>query len=264
MKIMKKKILKKTLALSVAAMMMLPTTALASETELAEFDSTVDTDIEGEITIYTYYADSSIATIDATIAKMNEKYPNLKFTIEHRADSDGTALKTWAAVGELPDIMNIPSSDTYDTLLENGDLYALDDAIAATNYYDYFINGDLYQQAHVEESDGKTYSYGNDVTNVFTVYYNKEVFEELGLTEPTNYEEFKNCIVTLKEAGKIPIALFGAEQWPGMAFYELACIAEGATSASNAVNDGEIKYEDDEAYLRAAEKLAEIAELGAF
>ena len=259
-----RKSLKKLLALSVAAAMMVPATAFAGEVVVPEFNSTVDTNTEGEITIYIYYADASIATVDAAVAKMNAKYPNLKVNIEHRADSDGTALKTWAAVGELPDIINIPSADTYNTLLENGDLYPLDAAVEATGYYDYFINGDFYKEAHTEESDGKMYSFGNDVTNVFTVFYNREVFDELGLSEPTNYDEFKNCIVTLKEAGKIPIALFGAEQWPGMALYELACVAEGASSASNAVNAGEVKYGDDEAYAKAAAKMAEITELGAF
>ena len=264
---MKKNVLKKIAALSAAAMLALPmaTTAFAEADEVfvPEFNSGVDENIEGEITIYIYYADSSIDIVDRTVAKMNKKYPNLKINIEHRADSDGSAVKTWAAVGELPDIINIPSADTYDTLLENGDLYALDAEIEDTGYYDYFINGDLYKEAHTEEKDGKTYSFGNDATNVVTFYYNKSVFEELGLSEPTNYDEFKNCITTLKDAGKIPIALFAAEQWPGMAIYENAVIAEGQPKASNAVNDGEATYAD-EAYIKAADKFAEIAELGAF
>lgn len=255
---------KKLLALSTAAAMMVSTAAFAEEAQTTDFDSTVDVNTEAEITIYIYYADSNITTVDKAVEKMNAKYPNLKINIEHRADSDGTALKTWAAVGELPDIINIPSADTYDTLLSNGDLYALDEAVEATGYYDYFVNGDLYKEAHTEETDGKAYSFGNDVTNVFTMFYNKSVFDELGLSEPTNYDEFKNCITTLKDAGKIPIALFGAEQWPGMALYELAAIAEGASTASNAVNAGTVKYGEDEAYLRAAKKMQEITELGAF
>lgn len=254
--------MKKLLAILIAAVMLLSTCAFAETTTLF---SSVDPAVEGEITIYIYYADASIPIIDAAVAKMGEKYPNLKINIEHRADSDGTALKTWAAVGELPDIINIPSADTYNTLLENGDLFALDDALAATGYYDAFVNGhELYEPAHVEPSDGKSYSFGNDVNNAFTVYYNVSLFNELGLTEPTNFEEFKHCITVLKDAGKIPIALFGAEQWPGMALYELACVAEGAYEASNAVNNGEVKYADNEAYKRAAEKFQEIVELGAF
>lgn len=257
--------MKKILALSAATAMLLSSTSVfAEETAVKNFESTVDSNTEAEITIYIYYADSSIATVDDAVAKMQEKYPNLKINIEHRADSDGTALKTWAAVGELPDIINIPSADTYDTLLGNNDLYALDEAIEATSYYDYFVNGDLYKAAHTEESDGKTYSFGNDDTNAFTVFYNREVFDELGLSEPENYDEFKECIVTLKEAGKIPIALFGAEQWPGMALFELASIAEGASTGSTPVNAGTMKYGDDEAYLRAATKMEEITALGAF
>ena len=90
------------------------------------------------------------------------------------------------------------------------------------------------------------------------------MLKELGLSEPKNYEDFKHCITVLKDAGKIPVALFGAEQWPAMAMYDLACVAEGAYEASNAVNDGKVKYGDDEAYFKAAKKLAELVEMGAF
>ena len=97
-----------------------------------------------------------------------------------------------------------------------------------------------------------------------SMYYDSAVLKELGLSEPKNYEDFKHCITVLKDAGKIPVALFGAEQWPAMAMYDLACVAEGAYEASNAVNDGKVKYGDDEAYFKAAKKLAELVEMGAF
>ena len=254
--------MKKILAFLLMAMMLFSTCAFA---EGQDTFNSVDKDISGELTLYLYYADSAIATIDETVRRMNEKYPNLKFNIEHRADSDGTALKTWAAVGELPDIFEIPSMDTYNTLRKNGDLYALDDAVKATKYYDLYINGhELYEVAHTDPDDGKQYTYGNDPTQVLTVFYNVSVLKELGLSEPKNYEDFKHCITVLKDAGKIPVALFGAEQWPAMAMYDLACVAEGAYEASNAVNDGKVKYGDDEAYFKAAKKLAELVEMGAF
>ena len=252
--------MKKILALLVTVMLLASMTCAMAE-EKALFTG-VDTKLSGEITIYQYYADASVPFIDYAVAKMNAKYPNLKINIEHRADSDGTALKTWAAVGELPDLFEIPAAETYQTLKENGDLYALDSAAESTGYYSLFSNGEKSKKAHTD-TDGHMYSLGSGVTNVFTVFYNVSLFKELGLSEPTNFEEFKNCITVLKNAGKIPIALFGAEQWPAMAFYELACVAEGADKASNAMIDGSAHYTD-EAYVKAAKKFQEIVDLGAF
>lgn len=250
--------MKKTIALLLAALMLIGGFALAD----GGFD-TVPTDISGEVTFYTYYAENQMTHNDNAVAAMAEKYPNLKINIEHRADSDGTALRTWAAVGELPDYMEITNADTYETLLANGDLYKLNDALDATGFYDNYNNGELYAQSH-SEPDGSKYSFGVGVSDIFVCYYHVSLFEELGLTEPTNYEEFKHCITVLKDAGKIPVALFAAEQWPGMSIYELACLAEGRYDGVDPINDGELKFANDEAYLRAAQKLQEIIEMGAF
>ncbi len=250
--------MKKFLALLLAVLMLTASCAFAE----ANFDL-VDREIAGEISIYTYYADSDITYIDYAVAKMAEKYPNLKINIIHRADSDGTAIRTWAAVGELPDIFDCTNAETLDAVIANGDCYIMDDVLEKTGYYTLYSTGAA-NELKKTQADGHKYNVGVDAARVLTYYYNKTVFAELGLTEPTNFEEFKNCIVTLKEAGKIPVALFAAEQWPGMAQYELACVAEGAYGASTAVADGEARYEDDEAYLRAAKKLQEVVELGAF
>lgn len=249
--------MKKILAILVVAMMLLSTVSA-----LAEFEG-VATDISGEVTFYTYYADASIPLVDAAVAKMAEKYPNLKINIEHRADSDGTALKTWAAVGELPDMFQVTNSDTYDTLLDNGDFYALDTALAATGYYDMYKGGDTWAEAN-RDADGNSYAVGVNNQDVFLCYYNISLFEELGLTEPTNFDEFKHCITVLKDAGKLPVALFAAEQWPGMGVYELACLAEGNFEGVDGVSAGNATFAGDESFLKAAEKLQEIVEMGAF
>ncbi len=222
----------------------------------------VDKDIDAEITIYRYYADADKIAMDYAVDKLTEKYPGLKINIEHRTDSDGTAIKTWAAVGELPDIFENTSAEAYNSLKENGDLYCLDEAIEATGFYDLFTNGEVSQKGHTNV-DGHQYSMACEVSHVFELWYNKELFNQLGIDEPTNYEEFKHSITTLKDAGKVPIALFGAEQWPGTAIYSLATIAEGQPEGVEAVNDGTAKITDD-AYVKGAEKFVEITDLGAF
>ena len=222
----------------------------------------IDPGIEGEVTIYRYYAGADKVCMDYAVDKLAKKYPGLKINIEHRTDSDGTAIKTWAAVGELPDIFEITSFDAYESLMGNGDLYVMDDAIQATGFYDLFSNGPASQSDHTNK-DGHQYSMACEVNHVLVLWYNSELFGELGLSEPTNYVEFKHTVEVLRNAGKVPIALFGAEQWPGAAFYSLAAIAEGKDEGVEAVNDGIANIKEDP-YVRAAEKYAEIADMGGF
>lgn len=229
--------------------------------EYVGFDG-VDTNLEAEITIYRHYADGDKANVDLAIEKMNKKYPNLVINIEHRADGDGTALKTWAAVGELPDIFENTAVDAYQSMLDNGDIYPLDDAVAATGFYDLFTNGKTSQEGHTN-ADGHQYSLACEADYVLCLWYNREVFEELSISEPTNYEEFKASITALKDAGKIPIALFGSEQWPAVAMYALATVAEGQYEGLDSLNDGTATMED-AAFKSAADKFQEIVDLGAF
>ena len=229
--------------------------------EYVGFDG-VDPDISAEITIYRHYADADKINVDGAIAKMKEKYPNLVINIEHRSDSDGTALKTWAAVGELPDIFENTAADAYQSMLDNGDLYVMDEAIEATGFYDLFTNGKISQEGHTN-ADGHQYSMACEVDNVLCIRYNKELFAELGLSEPTNFEEFKHSITVLQEADKIPFALFGAEQWPAMSLYSLAVVAEGEYAGVDALADGTATIES-EPFSRAAEKFQEIVDMGVF
>ena len=44
-------------------------------------------------------------------------------------------------------------------------------------------------------------------------YYNMDIFEELGLSAPENWDEFMVVLQTLKDAGYIPISLGNIEDW---------------------------------------------------
>ncbi len=222
----------------------------------------VDSNVSGELTIYRYYADADKENMDYAIEQMGKKYPNLKINIEARIGSDGEALREWAAVGELPDIFEINSQDVFELLKGNGDLYVVDEVIEKTKFYDLFSNGAAAKEARTN-ADGHQYGFGCEASNLGCLWYNKDLFDSMGIKEPTNYEEFKAVIVALKEAGKTPISLFSAEKWPATTLYSWACIAEGAVKGVDAINDGEAKITD-EAYVKGAQKFLEIANLGAF
>lgn len=62
--------------------------------------------------------------------------------------------------------------------------------------------------------DGKIYMVplSLDITN--TIWYNKTIFAEYGLTPPATWEDFMGIVVTLAEAGETPIVEGNNELWP--------------------------------------------------
>ena len=100
---MKKKQLAWVLTMAMTAGMLVPYGAAAEEATEAETTGTeaaagevkdpfyydyVSEDVDADLTIYRYYADTDKVNLDYAINKMQEKYPNLTFTMEHRTDSD--------------------------------------------------------------------------------------------------------------------------------------------------------------------------------
>ncbi len=62
--------------------------------------------------------------------------------------------------------------------------------------------------------DGKVYMVplSLDITN--TIWYNKAIFAEYGLTPPATWEDFMGIVVTLAQAGETPIIEGNNELWP--------------------------------------------------
>ena len=63
-------------------------------------------------------------------------------------------------------------------------------------------------------SDGKLWAVG-DAVETTVMFYNKDIFAELGLEIPTDWAAFEAVVAALKEAGfDTPIGLGGADKWP--------------------------------------------------
>ncbi|MDD3278812.1 MAG: extracellular solute-binding protein [Lachnospiraceae bacterium] len=210
-----------------------------------------------EITFYVYYADSSLPRVDETMKRLKEIYPDTKVNIEHRTDGDGSVLKTRAAVGELPDIFEC-MGQVEEPLLKSGDLVMLDDVMEEKDFASKFFDGNLDIK---KAEDGHYYAVDTVTPSPYLIYYNTEVFEKLGLEEPTNYDEFKHVVKTLAENDIIPLSLFGQEKWPGLQLYDMAVIGQGQELGIAGLESGETKITDPE-YAEAAKKIEELVSMG--
>ena len=87
---------------------------------------------------------------------------------------------------------------------------------------------DLFEDSAICEYDGKCITIPSFKQYKMQCYYNKAVFEDLGLEEPQTWDEFINVCDTIKNAGQIPLMCGGTgDIWAtGEPFW----IAEGDTS----------------------------------
>jgi raffinose/stachyose/melibiose transport system substrate-binding protein len=95
------------------------------------------------------------------------------------------------------------------------------------------------------------------------VFYNKTIFEEVGVTPPTNWAEFMDISAKIKAAGYAPITCSGVDAWCVGILGGYLCDREGGPDNLAGVIDGSGSWTDD-SYIRAGKKLEELAANGYF
>ena len=168
--------------------------------------------------------------LNETIAEFNKLYPNI--TIEHESygDYDGVRnqIQTEVTVGNQPHIAYC-YPDHIAVYNEAGAVQTLDSLISSTitvNRADGTTETLGYTQAQLDDfiqgyyNEGKAfgdgYMYALPISKSTEVlYYNKTVFDELGLTPPTTWDEMEEVCKALKAAYPtcIPLGYDSESNW---------------------------------------------------
>lgn len=132
--------------------------------------------------------------------------PNIKVEMEAVADEPyKDKIRVVMASGDVPDIFFSWAGEFSWKFAREGRALALDDAFYGTDWKDDVINS----AAEPYKWEDKLYGLPMRINAKFMVY-NKAMFEELGLSEPTTWDEFLANCEALKAADIVPLA-FGNE-----------------------------------------------------
>ena len=178
-----------------------PAKAAAESTATAETTaeaSTESADISGELNIIHYLTETAkLAALDGLVEGCKEEYPNITVNVEAMAmDNYSDVIKLRFSTDEAPDVI-FGQPKSYTDLIDNGlikDLSGED-----------FIS-------RLSESSRNCVTYNDGVYGVAldqmanVVFYNKDIFDEQGLSVPTTYSEFIETCEALKSAGITPCA----------------------------------------------------------
>ncbi len=185
--------------------------------------------------------------------------PDVRVLIETRpggAEGDNL-VKTRLATGEMADVFFYNSGSLFQALNPTLVLEPLDDLSSMDGILDSF--------KQVVTADGNVYGMpGYESTMGGGIFYNRPIYEELGLSVPTTWEEFVANNEAIMEAGYVAVAQTYGDTWTSQLFvladYYNVQAQEPDFAERYTANDA--KYADTPAALRGFELLQEGYEAG--
>ncbi len=145
--------------------------------------------------------------VQAAIDKWNAANPNVQVTIEMQADEinwQATAPSTMFKADDGPDLSWwwCSPSFQYKDMIEAGLLAPLNDLYDSQHWDKSYPAGTI---NYFTEPDGNRYGVNVDVVWTPYVFYNKDIFDKLGLKPPTTWDELYAIGDAVRAAGYQPL-----------------------------------------------------------
>ena len=112
--------------------------------------------------------------------------------------------------------------------------------------------------------DGKTYALPNHYAQPVVLYFNKEVFEQVGVEAPETWDELLALIPAFTEAGIAPLSLGGQSKWPQLMWLAYLVDRIGGPEAFQSVLDGDEDAWSHPAVIEALTKIQQLVDAGGF
>lgn len=170
------------------------------------------------------------------IAKFNEKHPNIEIKFSPTKNTEyNTILNTALQGGEGPDIFHLRPYAAGIALADAGHVEPLDDLKGL----DVFPESSL---AASQGADGKQYGVPLNISTT-QMFYNKKIFEDLGLEVPKTWDEFIEINEKLLKEDIVPISLGSKEGWLLSAAHGMIGPAQyGGTEFVEKITKGETDF----------------------
>lgn len=168
--------------------------------------------------------DSEQAMIEQLDAQFEADHPGVTVQREaYSTDDLGLTLPRELTQDSGPDVAMINQGLTnMAALVKAGLLLPLDDYADQYDWWSRYGMG-LHGRNMVTDDGlhvGSGHLYGMSVTSeVVAMFYNKQIFSDLGLEVPADWESLVADLQTIKDAGYVPITFGNLEGWPGIHTY---------------------------------------------
>lgn len=200
----------------------------------------------------------SVAVAEAWVAAYTEANPDVTIDIEVRpgGGEGDNIVKTRLATGAMADVFFYNSGSLFQALNPSQNLLPLTDAPFQANVQDSFklvvsAGGEVYGAPFAPAMGGG-------------IFYNKPLYEELGLEIPHSWEEFMANNEKIKAAGKVAVIQTYGESWTSQLFVlaDFFNVLADVPDFAEKFTANEAKFATTPAAVRGFEKLQEVFEAG--
>ena len=267
-----KKRMAKLVALSMTALMAASLTACGGDSKNASSSETSGDDKsakkesgDGESKEIVYWNIGTESPDKDVIAKAVDKFNSetesgyTVTVVPTQNDTYKEKLVVAMSSGECPDMYSNWSGGPMYEYIDSGFGQPIDDLFNASEIKDKLMDAAVAQATYNDH----VYAVPYQNVSLAGIFYNKEMFEKYGLSEPKTLADLENICKTLKDNGITPFALANGSKWTGsMYFISLAARYGGLEPFQKAVA-GEGKFTDD-CFIKAGEKIQEWVNAGYF
>lgn len=200
-----------------------------------------------------------LAIFEDIIEQFQKEHSNIKVNFEgmdqtiHREQK----LKSEMVTGTPPDMFVLFGGAEIEPYARSNRLMDLTDFVQNNNLVHSLKDLKLWT------FDGRIYGLPIE-GNAEPLYYNRTIFNSLGIKEPVTIQELNEAIVILKENGYTPFALGNVDRWPGAIFaHYLMDRYAGPKVFEQIIQNGDISFVNPQ-YLLAFKQLEQWIKEGAF
>ncbi len=252
---------KKALAMVLSTAMVASMFTVVGQAEEAEAANIPELTTEPlEIVLWDIATEDPTKSIqEGAVARFTADYPNITVTQVHQQnDNYKQQLVVAMSSGEAPDMYihwgGGPMVEYYNSGFVN-------DITDLFNTYDHpdFIEAAVEQSSY----DGKVLAIPFGGLSGCDMFYNKTIFEEVGVEVPETIDELEEVCDKLLEAGYVPFSLANGSKWTGSMFYMYLVARHSGNDEFAAAYTQEGSFTSD-AFIWAGEKIQEWVQKGYF
>jgi len=176
---------------------------------------------------------------DEAVAAFQVENPDINVTVNNNdREAHKSAIRNFLSANP-PDVTSWYPGNRMGPFVDAGLFEPIDDLWAENN-----LNEDMSAVKPTMSRNGKTwgvpYSYYQ-----WGVYYRKDIYDKLGLSEPKTWNELLSNCDALKGVGVTPFTIGTKYLWTAAGVFDYLNLRTNGYDVHNALTDGKIKYTDD-------------------
>lgn len=214
------------------------------------------------VDVWAIIQNSTDQTLTNMVDDFNANSPDVQAALtQYQNDPYKQKLIVAMGAGQGPDVFFNWGGGTLKEYVDAGKVYDLTDALNADPDWKARYPASVLAGATF---DGRIYAVPiNNVQPVF-FYYNKQLFDQYGVSVPQTWDDLMAAVKTFKDAGIAPIALGGASKWPDLMWEEYLVDRIGGPEAFNAAAAGEAGAWSNDAFVEANTMIQDLVKAGGF